>query len=685
MVAIRDIDISSLDEEVQVKAIELLESEYDLLRRSQIPHVTPVIDLRHFQNHVFVIASSEPRWEITVPRSLNEGNSAHLASEGAGSKGQIQRLYTLQDLLQSGIGLPPEQVALDWVNRLCRSLDNLHKHQIVVGDLDPYTITLNTNSYESQPALMVSWLLPELRSLLPRTSTVTNTSYFSAPEALLGNAEPRSDIYSLGAILYLLLTGTPPDEPEWRNGSGETSGMPFQSRQRLRSVRELNPRISSGIDECIMRALSMEPTERFRNGEEMAEALRRGRAFETSTATNSDANRGTSAPQDQLIASTLETRETEEIDEIGNVDTVRIVPLSQKTLQRWQSSREQGHNLIPYRPKMNTPLPPFEDSAQHVADQSPMGTINRPLHSVPDAPFAEADVPTVRVERGSASAELPHAATEAVEAEQSQEVPLTRGAWATSSSSEDAWSLPSTPMPGVVGWSGSKSLPLPQRMKLWVTGKLPALKAIMSGEISTKQQAGVKTEDAANVSFPARQSSESSLSGPFPPSEVETSFLKQIQRFVLGQQRHTTTAAAIIETPLRVQPNQEYAIRLHLIGRDEITSPPEARNDVQPTGLSALIHGEQVFVEVRSALHQNFAYIVQQASVRIPADGYEAEVTIPMQPLSIGPNGRRDRLHIFLLDEQHHPLYEKPFVVEIFISHLVQPGREGHNVLTIPY
>ncbi|MBV9230100.1 MAG: hypothetical protein JOZ18_12360 [Chloroflexi bacterium] len=635
-----------------------MESEYDLLRRSHIPHVMPVIDLRHFQGHIFVIGSTGPRWEITIPRGRSESSSGPLASEG--TEAQTQRLYTLQDLLQSGIGLPPEKLALDWVAGLCRSLDVLHKHQIVVGDLDPYTIILNTNIYESQPALMVSWLLPELRILLPRTSTLTNTSYFSAPEALLGNAEPRSDIYSLGAILYLLLTGTPPDEPDWRNGDSnhqeetdhsqqEVSATPFTSRPRLRSVRELNPDISSGIDECIMRALSMEPGERFQNGEEMAEALHGGQAHTQGTATNSDANRETFTPQNQLVAPTPEPQKTEEVNETEN-DTVRIMPLSQKNLHRWQSSRAQGRNLIPHRPKMNTPL------SAHEA-------------------IAEGDVPTIRVERGFTSTKAPRAATESFEVEQ-----LDTQSPGTSSSSQDAQSLPTTPVPGVVGRSGPKSLSLPERMKMWVTGKLPALKSILGGENSLKQQIGARSRATADAPTPTRQSS----SRPLTPSEAENSFLKQIQRFVLGQQQHTTTAAAIIETPMRVQPNQEYAIRLHLIGRDEAT-PLDARNDVQPAGLSALIHGDQVFVEVRSALHQNFAYIVQQASVRIPAQGYEAEVTIPMQPLSIGPSGRRDRLHIFFMDEQRRPIYEKPFVVEILISHLVQSGREGHNVLTIPY
>ena len=558
MVAIRDIDISSLDEETRAIAIELVESEYDLLRRAHIPHIMSVIDLRHFQNHIFVITSRASQWPTGSSYNADESSFVTLAEEQAGSDGQVQRLYTLQDVLQSGVGLPPEQVALDWAKRLCQSLDNLHQHQIVIGDLDPYTIILNTNNYESQPLLIVSWLLPQLRNLLPRTFTTSNTSYFSAPEALLGDAEPRSDIYSLGAILYLLLTGTPPDEPTWRDGydnrQGETEhsqrGMPSPLRQRLRSVRELNPRISSGIDECIMRALSMHPAERFQHGEEMAEALRRGRAFEPVKNANSDANWGTPYLRNQPIEGSQDPKEPGEGDEIANVDTVRIVPLSQKNLQRWQSSRLQMRNSIPHRPKMNSSAPQSEEPAQ----ASPL--------ALPDA----------------------LAGTEGI-----------------SSHREDIWS-----------------------------------------------------------------------------------FLKQIQRFVLGQQQHATTAAAIIETPLRVQPNQEYAIRLHLIGRDEINYPSGSRKDTPPTGLSALIHGELVLIEVRSALHQNFAYLVQRAAVHIPAHGYEAEVTIPIQPLSTGLGGRRERLHILLMDEERRPLYEKPFVVEIFISPLVQPGREGHNVLTIP-
>ncbi len=57
---------------------------------------------------------------------------------------------------------------------------------------------------------------------------------------------------------------------------------------------------------------------------------------------------------------------------------------------------------------------------------------------------------------------------------------------------------------------------------------------------------------------------------------------------------------------------------------------------------------------------------------------------MPMQPLTEGPSGRRERLHILFSDIMRRPLYERPFVLEVYISHIVQSGQEGHNALTIP-
>jgi hypothetical protein len=158
----------------------------------------------------------------------------------------------------------------------------------------------------------------------------------------------------------------------------------------------------------------------------------------------------------------------------------------------------------------------------------------------------------------------------------------------------------------------------------------------------------------------------------------DASFLQRVQRFILGEQKHTTMAAALIETPMRIRPTQSYAIRIQVIGRDQI------KDQTQTGGLTALVCGDIVHIEVRLALYQSYAYMVQQADVAIPTSGYAAEVTVPMHPLSSGPTSRRERLYIFFMDKERNPLYERPFVIEIFVSPLVQLGQEGHNVLSIP-
>jgi hypothetical protein len=200
--------------------------------------------------------------------------------------------------------------------------------------------------------------------------------------------------------------------------------------------------------------------------------------------------------------------------------------------------------------------------------------------------------------------------------------------------------------------------PLGEQIKRFFTGPIPIIPRLLQSRTSA-DNAPVAEQTTSNQTAANAEK-----------------LLKRLRHFILGQQQHNTSAAALIETPLRIQPNQNYTIRIQIMGRD---TPRE-----KGVGLSGLMQDEYVHIEVRSALYHKYAYIVQQADIRLPGHGFAAAVTIPMKPLSDGPSGRRERLHVYFMDEQRNPLYEKPFAIEIFISPLVQPGREGHNVLPIP-
>jgi serine/threonine protein kinase/ribosomal protein L40E len=628
-VVIRNIDISSLDEEAQAKASELVQCEYDLLRKERIASVLPVIDVQNSQGHLLTITSQ--------PIKAGEYKSSHVGISEGEQKVTAGDLRTLEDFLQNRKDVPDQKTSLAWISRLCQSLKVLHQHQILIGDLDPYAILLDGDDEHCQPLLAVSWLPPQLRQLFPLTPVgqyeqgagidkhestpppFQLATPFSAPEVLLGRVEPTSDVYSLGAILYFLLTGTPPD------------GLMQRTQQRLRSPDVLNSRVSRGVADIVMQALSLEPSERFQSVKELADAL------------SNPHNAKTYSPRSYQNGNYPEGRE-----QLADMDTISITPLhvsKNEARPMWEMPTTDLHNF----------------SAQ---DQS------------------------LQIEKPSLVEGTFEAQPEVKDLPEDTEVIL-----------PPSYDTPAQDESGRVQNS------LIQQFTQQISGMLPAIPHLpkhITGILSSAQS-GVQTQEEQQSPtwlLPIPPLSRSHSVAMDRSSVADETLLKQIQRMLIGERKQTTTAATI-ENPLRIQPEQGFNIRIRLMGRDEPyagslprgqasdLSRPHSRlygtmEGIPSAGLGAHMNGDLVYVEVRSAIHENYAYIVQQAAVKIPAQGYVAEIVIPMQPFSRKSNGRRERLHVFFFDEMRRPLYERPFVLEILVSYLVQPGREGHHVLPIP-
>lgn len=628
-VVIRDIDISNVDDEIYTQALDIVQGEYDLLHRLRIPDVLAASALHYSQDHLLIIQD----W----PFPLQNDNSTRDA-------------LTLHDLIQSGIGLPDEETAINWTYQLCNAVQRLHSHQIIIGDLDPHAIAVSEKDYSGQLALMISWLPAALRKLLPDAACITNSTSFNAPETQEGNIDPGSDIYSLGAILYLLLTGIAPTRTLEETG------------EVIQPPRELNGKISNGVETVVMQALEIDNARRFSTVEEFADALQQ-LSMNTKTLRLSQKSSIHKAVK-QVINQKTQEKEVEPVNP-EDVETVIIrskdVAQAREHLERLAASRSKAQEKkMEPREQSNHKAPIKEQTASFVISQTPASTTHKEI------PIE--DQSTVTISKKEVLAGIEQAI--AIKREEQQ-----KAAKGANTPPKAAIAQPEEQASKALTTQVKPEL-LPQERKhnflQRFSDVLPAISALTS----------------LPRHLPARLRQTSTALQLLTPTAVaptqDQPLLQRLQRIFIGEQQHSTTAVVLIETPLRVQPHQNYHMRISVMGRDEPGLPPGAPPDMELSGLSALAHGDRVHIEVHTALIQHYAYILQQADVEIPSKGYAAEVTIPLQAIPDGSGTRRERLHINFTDEAKQPLYEKPFIMELFISSHVQAGREGHNVLTIP-
>jgi serine/threonine protein kinase len=674
-VMMRDIDITSLPEQACQRALTVVQQEYDLLRRLSIPDVMPLIDQQYAKGHLYSIA----QWPFAYDHQPTNKQTTN----------------TLDDLLQSGIGLPGEEKALTWTERLAQAIASLHEQRIVLGDLDPHTIVVSGDNYDSTPALSVFWLPRQMRPLLKPTVTQP-ISHFMAPEARQGYVQPCSDVYSLGAILYLLLTGLPP--------------VPDQKKNAIPAPHEINNHISNGLDELVMRALNTDPLARFAHPTELAGALRQyaeeatlqqtTRTFslfkgkregspgkpltkrstrvlkETLASWPHATNKATSSSdeQEKAVVSEQDQSAQQPIEDVTTViikagDMQRIVEQEVTRLQQQNKQADEpaiAETDDPIKQKEATPDTADETPTEPKNVASPPGTEQKAIEDISTVKVSIEEVKKQETPKPISVSTRKTVDMELADAPTSEDPAVSQKKLVSNVETEKAPTVPAgeppaasphlARPPAVINPSSRQPAPLGEQMKKLITGPLPALPLLHQ-----RPGALVTHRSAAPASL---------------APGTEAPLVDRLRRFVLGRQQYNTAAAALIETPLRVQPHQSYLMRIKIMGRDTTSNPG--------TGLSGLVKDDVVHIEVRSALFHKYAYIVQQAEVQLPGQGYAAAITIPLQPLSDGPSGRRERLHIHFMDKKRNPLYEKPFAVEIFISPLVQAGREGHNVLPIP-
>lgn len=170
--------------------------------------------------------------------------------------------------------------AILWAGaRLADGLAYAHDRGILHRDLKPANIPVTD---EGLPMLLDFNLAADLRARVPTAACIGGTLPYMAPEQLNGFqscemvADRRSDIYSLGLILFELLTGQRAYPLIAPGTTSEKLNQMVKDRELPPPIlRNLNPRVTPAVDSILRRCLNPEPERRYQNAHELREDLQR--------------------------------------------------------------------------------------------------------------------------------------------------------------------------------------------------------------------------------------------------------------------------------------------------------------------------------------------------------------------------------------------------------------------------
>ncbi len=162
----------------------------------------------------------------------------------------------------------PVRLAVEYALHIAQALEHAHKHGIIHRDVKPHNILISDDGRVKVTDFGIAQAVTASTITYNNGSLLGSVHYFSPEQARGGLTDEKSDLYSLGIVLFEMLTGRLPYQ-----GESPVSIALKHLQEPFPRAQELNPEIPDAVSRIIARAVAKEPAERFSSAREMAAEL----------------------------------------------------------------------------------------------------------------------------------------------------------------------------------------------------------------------------------------------------------------------------------------------------------------------------------------------------------------------------------------------------------------------------
>ncbi len=201
------------------------------------PYIVTVYDVGHDHDTIYIAM------ELLEGKPLNEIFA--------------DNVFGINDIVQIGA-------------QIAETLNYAHNKGIIHRDIKPTNIVLTNEGHVKITDFGIARIEDPMATQQTQAGEILGTPSYMSPEQVRGEiVDGRSDLYSLGVLIYEFVTGKRPF-------TGETMASVFQSITQDRPIdpARVNPKIPKVLSNVIKKCLSKNPNDRYSSGQEMANALR---------------------------------------------------------------------------------------------------------------------------------------------------------------------------------------------------------------------------------------------------------------------------------------------------------------------------------------------------------------------------------------------------------------------------